>query len=64
MFSLYNSEINNIKGFNNLEKYLLKSIQNEYVLITMGAGDISKFVLSFKDHKKVIKIWKLENGNI
>ena len=45
-----------IKGFNNLEKYLLKSIQNEYVLITMGAGDISKFVLSFKDHKKVIKI--------
>ena len=45
-----------IKGFNNLEKYLLKNIQNEYVLITMGAGDISKFVLSFKDHKKVIKI--------
>jgi UDP-N-acetylmuramate--alanine ligase len=45
-----------IKGFKNLEKYLLKSIQNEYVLITMGAGDISKFVLSFKDHKKVIKI--------
>ena len=45
-----------VKGFKNLEKYLLKNIQNEYVLITMGAGDISKFVLSFKNHKKVIKI--------
>jgi UDP-N-acetylmuramate--alanine ligase len=32
-----------------LSAYLMKNIKNDDILLTMGAGDISKFVNYFKD---------------
>ena len=44
----YNNNVSLINNHQEIEKFIQKNIVNDSILLTMGAGDISKFINSYK----------------
>ena len=44
----YNNNVSLINDHQEIEKFIQKNIVNDSILLTMGAGDISKFINSYK----------------
>ena len=44
----YNNNVSLINDHQEIEKFIQKNIVNDGILLTMGAGDISKFINSYK----------------